>query len=324
MGQLIDGIWSDEDILSEIQADGSYAKKPSIFRRAITADGSSGFKAETGRYHLYSSTGCPWAHRTVLFRALKKLDNVIEHHETAQNPAGGGWWFEGDNHQVPGTDSEATHLHEIYALADPGYTGKVSVPTLWDAHEKTIINNESSEIIRMFNSEFAEFTPDTPDLCPPELLGKIDEMNQLILAGVNDAVNGCGRSKSQQAYEEAYEILFSTFDKLESILASQRYLCGSQMTESDLRLYPTFIRFDSVYYLGYKCNKRRLEDYPNLSGYLRDLYQTPGIAEVSDVELMKKRIYSIGGPIATNGIVPKGPELGLDRPHGREKLSQAA
>jgi len=176
----------------------------------------------------------------------------------------------------------------------------------------------------MFNSEFAAFTEGTPNLCPPELLGKIDEMNQLILDGVNDAVNGCGRSKSQQAYEESFEILFATFDKLESILAAQRYLCGDQITESDLRLYPTFIRSDSVYYLGYKCNKRRLEDYPNLSGYLRDLYQTPGIAEVSNVELMKKRIYSLGGPIATNGIVPKGPELGLERPHGREKLSNAA
>ena len=324
MGQLIDGVWSDEDIISEIQADGSYLKKPSIFRRFITADGSSGFKAEPDRYHLYSSTGCPWAHRTELFRVVKKLEDIIKKHETAQNPDGGGWGFEGATHKVPGTDAEVRQLHEIYTLADPDYTGKVSVPTLWDAQEKTIINNESSEIIRMFNSEFAEFTAGTPNLCPPELLGKIDEMNQLILDGVNDAVNGCGRSKSQQAYEESFEILFATFDKLESILAAQRYLCGDQITESDLRLYPSFIRFDSIYYLGYKCNKRRLEDYPNLSGYLRDLYQTAGIAAVSNVELMKKRIYSHGGPIATNGIVPKGPELGLDRPHGREKLSNAA
>jgi glutathionyl-hydroquinone reductase len=324
MGQLIDGIWSDEDIISEIQADGSYLKKPSVFRNFITADGASGFKAESGRYHLYSSTGCPWAHRTELFRALKNLTEVITLHETAQNPAGGGWWFEGVNHIVPGTDVTVTHLHEIYALADPGYSGKVSVPTLWDAQEKTIVNNESSEIIRMFNSEFSMVAPATPDLCPPDLMGKIDEMNKLILNGVNDAVNGCGRSKSQQAYEESFEILFSTFDKLENILASQRYLCGNQLTESDLRLYPTFLRFDSIYYLGYKCNKRRIEDYPNLSAYLRDLYQTPGISDVSNIELMKKRIYSIGGPIATNGIVPKGPELGLDRPHDREKLSTAA
>jgi putative glutathione S-transferase len=324
MGQLIDGVWNEEDIISEIKADGAYQKKAAIFRNSITADGSSGFKAEPGRYHLYSSTGCPWAHRTELFRALKELTEIIELHETAQNPAGGGWGFEGKRHKVPGTATEVTQLHEIYSLADPTYSGRVSVPTLWDAKEKTIVNNESSEIIRMFNSAFSDLAPETADLCPPDLIDKIDEMNQLILDGVNDAVNGCGRSKSQEAYDISFEILFETFDKLEKILASRRYLCGNQLTESDLRLYPTFLRFDSIYYLGYKCNKRRLEDYPNLSAYLRDIYQTPGIAEVSNIELMKKRIYLPGGPIASNGIVPNGPELGLERPHGREKLSAVA
>lgn len=321
MGQLVNGVWSDEEIISEIKTDGSYQKKKAIFRNFITADGESGFKAEPGRYHLYSSTGCPWAHRADLFRSLKNLTHIIERHETAQNPAGGGWGFEGKAHNVPGTDINVLQLYEIYTLAKPSYTGRVSVPALWDSKEKTIVNNESSEIIRMFNSELENFNEGAPDLCPSELLGKIDDMNQLILVGVNDAVNSCGRSKSQHVYDEAFDTLFETLDMLENILSGQRYLCGENITESDLRLYPSFIRFDSIYYLGYKCNKHRLEDYPNLSAYLRDLYQTPEIAEATNVELMKKHIYLPGGPIPSNGIVPRGPELGLDRRHGREILS---
>ena len=324
MGQMLDGAWTEEDIQSEIAKDGSYVKKPSVFRKAITADGSSGHKAEAGRYVLYSSVSCPWAQRTLLFRTLKKLGGIIDLFNTVKNPDGGGWWFDGENHTVPGTERSIRYLHELYALADPQYTGRVTVPTLWDSHKKTIVCNESSEIIRMFNTEFDGLADPTPDLYPEPLKAGIDEMNDLILNGVNNAVNGCGRSKSQQAYEESYELLFSTFDRLEDLLSGQRYLCGNQQTESDWRLFPTLVRFDAIYYLGYKCNKRRIEDYPNLSAYLRDLYQTPGVADICDVDEMKRLVYSPGGPIASNGIVPKGPALDFMRLHGREHLSSGS
>ncbi len=321
MGQLIEGVWKDEDILSEIMADGSYVKRTSIFRNFITADGSSGFKAEPGRYVLYSSVACPWAQRTLLFRALKKLEGIIELYDTVQNPERtGGWWFDGNDHQVPGTEVSVKFLHEIYALADPEYSGRVSVPALWDKEKQTVVSNESSEIIRMFNSEFAEFTDTTPDFYPEALRPKIEEMNDLVLKGVNDAVNGCGRSKSQQAYEASYDVLFTTFDKLDELLAGQRYLCGDQQTEADWRLFPTLVRFDAIHYLGYLCNKRRIEDYPNLSAYTRDLYQTPGIAETVNIDLMKKLVYGPGGPVTSTGIIPKGPDVDFSRPHGRESL----
>jgi len=320
MGQMIDGVWSDENIHTEIEADGSYKKKPSVFRGHVTADGSSGFKAEAGRYHLYSSIACPWAHRTVLFRAQKKLEDIVELHNTAQNPDGGGWWFQGSPHNVPGTDVEVNFLHEIYALADPNYTGKVTVPTLWDAEKKTVVNNESSEIIRMFNTAFSEFSGDTPDLYPSNEREAIDAMNEKILRGVNDGVNGCGRVSSQEAYEKSFDLLFDTMDELEEILSRQRYLCGDHLTESDWRLYPTLVRFDAIYYIGYKCNKKRLEDYPNLSNYTRDLYQQPGIADVSDVETMKALVYKKGGPIPSNGVVPKGPEVNFSQPHDRDRF----
>ncbi len=319
MGQLINGVWKDKNIISEIEADGSYVKRPSIFRQTITADGSSGFKAERDRYVLYSSVACPWAQRTLLFRTLKKLEEIIELFDTVQNPERtGGWWFDGEDHQVPGTSVSVNFLHEIYALADPDYSGRVSVPTLWDKEKQTIVSNESSEIIRMFNSEFFEFTETTADFYPAALRSRIDEMNNLVLKGVSDAVNGCGRSKSQLAYEVSFEFLFATFDNLEELLAGQRFLCGDQQTEADWRLFPTLVRFDAIHYLGYLCNKRRLEDYPNLSAYTRDLYQTPGVAATVDIELMKKLVYGPGGPVTSNGIIPKGPEVDFSRPHGRD------
>lgn len=321
MGQLIDGVWSDDDLISEIKADGAYQKKDAIFRDAITADGSSGFKAETGRYVLYSSVACPWAQRTLLFRALKKLEGIVELYDTVQNPTRkGGWWFGGEEHRVPGTDTSVQYLHEIYTLANGDYSGRVSVPALWDREKRTIVSNESSEIIRMFNSEFADLAEPTPDFYPEPLRPKIEEMNALVLKGVNDAVNGCGRSKSQQAYEASFEVLFDTLDKLDDLLSGQRYLCGNQQTEADWRLFPTLIRFDAIHYLGYLCNKRRIEDYPNLSAFTRDLYQTPGIAGTVDIDLMKKLVYGPGGPVTSTGIIPKGPEVDFNRPHGREKM----
>ena len=323
MGNLLNGKWTVEDTLSEIRDGGRYIKHPSVFRQSVTADGSSAFRAEANRYHLYVAVGCPWAHRTVLMRALKKLESVVPMHQTAQMGDGHGWSF-AEPHLVPGTDARVTRLYEIYALADPGCTSRVTVPTLWDSKERKVVNNESSEIIRMFNSEFKALAPATPDYYPPQLRGAIDAMNARVLKGVNDGVNGCGRSASQQAYEESFDLLFRTLDELDALLGRQRYLCGEQQTEADWRLFPNLIRFDSISYLGYKCNLRRIEDYPNLSNYLRELWQTPGIAAVCDIEGMKRATYGKGGPIKSNGIIPKGPWLGLERPHDRDRFRKAA
>ena len=324
MGNLSNGKWTAEDTLSEIREGGRYIKHPSVFRKAVSADGSSGFRAEPGRYHLYVSTSCPWAHRAMLFRVLKKLEGIVGMTDTSQTRAAQGWSFAEGGHVVPGTDRRVQTLHEIYTLADPQCTSRVTVPTLWDAHTRTVVNNESAEIIRMFNSVFAAFAPQTPDYYPAPLRAAIDAMNEKVLRGVNNGVNGCGRSASQEAYDESFDLLFATLDELDDILGRQRYLCGAQQTEADWRLYPNLVRFDSIFYIGYKCNLRRIEDYPNLSNYLRDLYQTPGIAAVSDVEAMKRAIFGGNGPVKGNGIVPKGPWLGLDRAHNRNRFRKAA
>ncbi|MSQ50897.1 MAG: glutathione S-transferase family protein [Betaproteobacteria bacterium] len=324
MGNLFNGKWTPEDTLSEIREGGRYIKNPSVFRNAVTADGSSGFKAEPDRYHLYVSTSCPWAHRTMLFRVLKKLEGIVAMTDTSQTRGGQGWTFCEGGHRVPGTGKQVQYLHEIYSLADPQCTSRVTVPTLWDSTTRTVVNNESAEILRMFNSAFAAFAPAAPDYYPAHLRAAIDAMNEKVLRGVNNGVNGCGRSASQEAYDESFELLFNTLDEIEDLLGRQRYLCGERQTEADWRLYPNLLRFDSIFYIGYKCNLRRIEDYPNLSNYLRDLYQTPGIAAVSDVDAMKQAIFGGNGPVKGNGIVPKGPWLGLDRRHNRERFREAA
>ena len=323
MGHLLDGKWTHDDVLTE-DKDGAYVKQPSRFRNWVTADGSSGFKAEPGRYHLYHSISCPWAHRTVLFRALKKLDGVITLTNTEQKVDGEGWAFDDGGHLVPGTDHRAEYLHELYSISDPECTSRVTVPTLWDEKTRKVVSNESSEILRMFNTEFAEFAPPSQDFYPEELRAEIDAMNDKVLGGVNNGVNGCGRSSSQKAYEESFDLLFRTLDELEDTLGKQRYLCGQQQTEADWRMFPNLVRFDAIYYVGYKCNLRRIEDYPNLSNYLRDLYQTPGIAAACDIEGMKRGVFGRAGPIGANGIVPKGPALDLMRPHDRDRFKQAA
>jgi len=323
MGHLLNGSWTMDDVLSEIE-NGYYIKRPSRFRNLITADGSSDFKAEARRYHLYSSVGCPWAHRTELFRVLKFLDSLIGITNTEQSLNRHGWWFGEAGHMVPGIEREVHYLHELYALADPDYSGRVTVPTLWDIERQTIVSNESSEIIRMFNSEFTGIAEPSPNYYPEDLKDKIDAMNQRVLSGINNAVNGCGRSTTQDAYDESFDLLFATLDELDDLLGKQRYLCGVRQTEADWRLYPNLIRFDSVYYIGYKCNKCRIEDYPNLSNYLRELYQTPGIADVSDIVGMKRSSFDVAGPVGAKGIIPKGPALDLWRPHNRDRLEKAA
>jgi putative glutathione S-transferase len=216
------------------------------------------------------------------------------------------------------------YLHELYSIADPGCTSRVTVPTLWDAKTCKVVNNESAEIIRIFNSEFSALAPASPDYFPLHMREEIDATNALVLRGVNDAVNGCGRSSTQEAYAASFKILFDTLDALEARLGKQRYLCGHQQSEADWRLFPNLIRFDPVSYIGYKCNLRRIEDYPNLSNYLRDLYQTPGIADVCDIDGMKAGVFGPAGPINTNGIIPLGPYIDHMRAHDRARFGAIA
>ena len=323
MGHLSNGAWTFDDFLVESEA-GLYVKKPSQFRNWISTDGSTPYPAEAGRYVLYSSIACPWAHRTALFHVLKKLDGIVELVNTEQDEGGQGWSFVDGPHTVPGTDQKVSYLHEIYALGDPGCTTRVTVPALWDSRTQTIVCNESSEIVRMFNEAFRDIAEPTPDYYPEALRGETDAMNDRVLKGINNAVNGCGRSTSQQAYEQSVDLLFTTLGELDELLSRQRYLCGDVQTEADWRFYPNLIRFDPIYYVGYKCNQRHLAEYRHLSNYLRDLYQTPGIESVSDVASMKRQTFAPAGPIGANGIVPRGPIVDLTLPHDREGLSAAA
>ncbi len=323
MGHLLNGAWTHDDVLVE-NANGLYVKKPSRFRNRIAADGSSGYPAEAGRYVLYSSVSCPWAHRTAIFRVLKKLEGLIDLVDTEQSLDRQGWAFVDGPHTVPGTDRCVDYLHEIYALGEPGCTTRVTVPMLWDSATGTVVNNESSEIVRMFNTEFDAIAESTHDYYPPALRDEIDAMNEKVLTGINNAVNQCGRSTTQEAYEKSVDLLFGTLDAFDEMLSGQRYLCGDAQTEADWRFYPNLIRFDPIYYVGYKCNLRRLEDYHHLSNYLRDLYRTPGIDGVSDVVSMKRQVFSSVGPIGANGIVPRGPVVDLTRPHDRDRFAIAA
>lgn len=324
MGQLVDGKWTDANVLTNHDASGMYYKRPSVFRERVEADPTAQFPAETGRYHLYCAVACPWAHRAVLFRVLKRLEPHIRLWNTFQEVGGQGWSFGPDGHTVPGTDQHVRYLHELYQIADPGCTTRVTVPTLWDAKTKRIVNNESSEIIRIFNDAFAGLTGPTHDYYPERLRGEIDAMNALVLKGMNNAVNGCGYSISQEAYDQSVKVLFSTLDDLDTRLSRQRYLCGATQTEADWRLFPSLVRFDAIYYVGYKCNLRRLEEYPHLSNYLRELYQTPGIAEACDIATMKRGVYSKAGPVGGNGILPVGPIVDHTRPHDRNRFSPTA
>lgn len=330
MGHLQDGVWTNEEFLTEHDGNGTYVKQPSQFRNWVTADGSAGptgtdgFNAESGRYVLYAATSCPWAHRAVLYRTLKKLENDIALVDTEQKVGGQGWGFREAGQRIPGTSHTANWLHEVYTLSDPACTTRVTVPTLWDSRTRTVVSNESSEIIRMFDTAFAGIAPPTPVLCPDELRDEIDAMNAFVLENINDGVNKCGRSTTQAAYDAAFGNLFDALDALEERLGRQRYLIGNTQTEADWRLYPNLIRFDPVYFVGYRCNLRRIVDYPNLSNYLRELYQTPGIADVSDIEGMKAGSFGKAGPIGWDGIIPRGPENLLMQPHDRARFAAAA
>lgn len=323
MGILVDGNWSEEELSSESDRSGAFQRSESHFRHWITADGSSGFKAETGRYHLYVAYNCPWAHRTLIFRTLKKLEEAVTITCAMPGIRDQGWTFQSDTHFpecTPDTVNGFRYLHQAYTASDPHYTGKVTVPTLWDKSTHQIVNNESSEIIRMLNSEFQGITRNNMDFYPASLRAEIDRINQLIYPNVNNGVYRCGFARSQTAYETAYDALFATLDELETRLSRQRYLVGRQITEADWRLFPTLVRFDVAYFSLFKCNKKRIADYPNLSNYMRDLYSVPGVAAT-----VKPRQYIAGywsiRRLNPTGIIPKGTPVDYQMPNDRTRFA---
>ncbi|WP_026617963.1 glutathione S-transferase family protein [Ensifer aridi] len=330
MGRLVDGVW--QDVWYDTRAtNGHFKRSESQFRNWVTADGSpgpsgkGGFKAEAGRYHLYVSLACPWAHRTLIFRKLKKLEDIISLSIVGPLMQANGWEFKGDERggENGGTADHlfgSRTLWEIYVRADPIYSGRVTVPVLWDKQKNTIVSNESAEIIRMFNSAFDYLTGSTEDFCPKELQAEIDALNARIYDAVNNGVYKAGFATSQAAYEESVTALFAILDELEGRLASRRYLLGNNRTEADWRLFTTLLRFDPVYVGHFKCNIRRLADYPNLHGYLRDLYQVPGVAETVNMHHIKQHYYRSHTMINPTGIVPVGPVVDLGAPHGRDDL----
>ena len=323
MGMLIDGEWIDDDAKYRNPEGGAFVRAESVFRSWITADGSSGFPAEPGRYHLFLAPNCPWAHRTQIVRYLKGLEDAISI-TLSDLPRKRSWAYtEGIGRDLVPVDG-VFELHQAYVSADPGYTGRVTVPTLFDKKEWTIVSNESSEIVRMLNAEFDGLGATRLDLYPEELRPEIDGFNERIYETVNNGVYRTGFAKTQESYEEAYDKLFGTLDWLDDVLGERRYLCGERLTEADWRLYPTLIRFDCVYYSHFKCNKRRIDDYPNLSNYLRELYQLPGIADRTDIPGIKQGYYADMKHINPTGIVPLGPDIDLHRSHDRERLRKAA
>ena len=329
MGLLVDGKWQDRWYDTK-DSGGKFVRTQSRWRDWITRDGtpaegrSRGFKAVPGRSHLYVSLACPWAHRTLIFRALKKLEGIISvsvvHHFMGAN----GWTFLVQDGATGDTLYGLDFLHQIYTRADPAYSGRVTVPVLWDKKEQTIVSNESSEIIRMLNSAFDEWGDASLDFYPRPLRGEIDAINALVYPAVNNGVYRAGFATTQGAYEEAFGELFSALDTLDDRLSRQRYLVGDRITEADWRLFTTLVRFDPVYVGHFKCNLRRIADYPNLPNYLRDLYQVPGVAGTVNLNHIKAHYYGSHETINPTRIVPAGPELDYGAPHDRMRFKKAA
>jgi putative glutathione S-transferase len=320
---LVEGVWQDDVARTK---DGHFVRPATRFRNWVTPDGSpgpsgeGGFPAEPGRYHLYVSLACPWAHRTVIYRRVKGLENVISLSVVSPDMLKDGWTFNTDEGSSGDAVNGKSKLSEIYVLAEPRYTGRVSVPVLWDKQKKTIVNNESSEIIRMLNTAFDAFTNVHTDYYPQALRARIDKLNELVYPNINNGVYRAGFATSQAAYEEAFHNVFEALDEIETILAQQRYLAGKAITEADWRLFPTLIRFDAVYYSHFKCNWRHIYEYPNLSNYLRDLYQQPGVAETVSLQQIKRHYYNSQRQVNPTGIVPVGPQLDFSAPHDRARF----
>jgi putative glutathione S-transferase len=323
MGLLVNGAWQED--ISRTK-EGRFIRPASAFRDFVTRDGSpgpsgqGGFAAEPGRYHLYVSLACPWAHRTLIFRALKKLEPVISVSITEPLYGKTGWEFGTARGGTTDAVNGKSTLVEIYLIANPHYTGRVSVPVLWDKKQRTIVNNESSEIIRMLNSAFDALTDVSADYYPAALRGEIDAVNELIYPNINNGVYRAGFATTQEAYEEAAYGIFETLDKIEKRLSQQRYLVAGQITEADWRLFTTLVRFDAVYYSHFKCNLRRIADYPNLWNYTRDLYQVSGIAETVSIDHIKRHYYGSQRQVNPTGIVPIGPVIDFTAPHDRNRF----
>ncbi|AGY58776.1 glutathione S-transferase family protein [Gloeobacter kilaueensis] len=318
LGMLVEGQWVNQE--KDRDAQGRFNRTPTSFRRWIRADGSSEFAPEPGRYHLYVSLACPWAHRTILMRRLKGLEEVIGLSVVAAEIHDNGWEFRDEPGAIPDSVNGASALWQIYVKAKSDYTGKVTVPVLWDKWTNTIVNNESREIIRMFDTEFASLARKSLDLWPLELREQVDQTIDAIYQPINNGVYRAGFATRQTAYEEAVGELFAALDHWEGVLASRRYLCGEKLTEADLCLFTTLLRFDPVYFGHFKCNLRRIVDCPNLWNYLKDLYQQPGVRETCNLDHIKRHYYRSHTNINPTGIVPVGPILDLDSPHDRNRF----
>ncbi|CUH49562.1 glutathione S-transferase family protein [Ruegeria atlantica] len=323
MGLLVDGKWHDTWYDTK-STGGAFKRSAAQFRNWLTADGSAGpsgkggFNAETDRYHLYVSLACPWAHRTLIFRELKGLNKHVSVSVVHPDMLDKGWTFETDDYGATGdTLYGLGFAHQIYTKADPTYSGRVTVPILWDKKQQTIVSNESSEIIRMFNSAFDGITGNADDYWPEAMRDEIEEVNARIYSNVNNGVYKSGFATSQQAYDAAVDPLFETLDWLEDRLASKRYLMGDRLTEADWRLFTTLIRFDPVYHLHFKCNRRRLIDYPNLWAYTRELYQWPGVASTVNMHHIVRHYHYSHESINPHRIIPTNPVLDYMEPHGR-------
>lgn len=325
MGLLVEGRWHDQ--WYESSKDGAFQREQAQRRNWVTADGTpgpsgvGGFAAEAGRYHLYVSLACPWAHRTLILRKLKGLESLIDVSVVSWLMLENGWTFD---QSLGSTGDKLDHfnfMHQRYTADTADYTGRVTVPVLWDKQQKRIVSNESAEIIRMFNSAFDDLTGNELDFYPAPLRGEIDALNERIYPAVNNGVYRAGFATSQTAYEAAFDDVFAELDRLELLLGANRYLVGEYLTEADIRLFTTLIRFDAVYYGHFKCNLRRIADYPNLSNWLRELYQWPGIAETVDFQHIKNHYYGSHKTINPTGVVPKGPAQDFTAPHDRAGLS---
>lgn len=325
MGLLVDGQWQDKWYDTEASG-GRFVREDAGFRNWVTADGSAGptgvggFKAEANRYHLYVSLACPWAHRTTIYRKLKGLEDMISLSVVHPFMGDKGWTFAEGAGVIADPIVNASYLYEVYVAAKPNYTGRVTVPILWDKKTNTIVSNESSEIIRMLNSAFDEAGATDVNFLPKALLAEIDTINEFVYSAVNNGVYKAGFATTEAAYTEAVVTLFDALDTLEARLADQRYLLGDTITEADWRLFTTLVRFDAVYVGHFKCNIRRIVDYPNLWGYLRDLYQVPGIAETVSIEHIKAHYYTSHANINPTRIIPVGPLLDFNEPHDRTRF----
>ena len=326
MGLLVDGQWHNQWYDTK-SSNGKFVRSEAQFRNWITADGQAGptgkagFKAEAGRYHLYISLACPWAHRTLIFRELKGLQSMIDISVVNSLMGDEGWTFKPGAGVIADSVNDVSFAHQLYTLVDPTYSGRVTVPILWDKQQQTIVSNESADIIRMFNRAFDGVGASEGDYYPERAQDEINEVNDWIYRDINNGVYRAGFATTQTAYEGAVHAVFEALDKVELRLSTQRYLLGNQLTEADWRLFTTLIRFDAAYVGHFKCNKKRIADYPSLSNYLRDLYQHEGIASTVDIDYIKAHYYGSHETINPTRIIPVGPEVDFMQTHDRSRFA---